>query len=162
MLESSSLRVETHLHHLLHRLTPVCNSASVFVIFPSCRCTNALSWSTRPIAAFPGPLFLRCSGGCSSCALLCAVQGCMSACRTRPEVNPGGPQGGAQTGRSPRGGGGGGWTEAEPPALRNQMLRGVPPPRQDRFSGSPERTRRPNGRPEFRTIDYKITKCATL
>ena len=51
------------------------------------------------------------SGGCSSCALLCAVQGCMSACRTRPAANPGGPQGGAQTGRSP--GGGGGWREAE-------------------------------------------------
>ena len=61
----------------------------------------------------------------------------MSACRTRPAANLGGPQGGAQTGRSP----GGGWTEAEPPALRNQMLRGIPPPRQDRFRLS-ERTRR--------------------
>ena len=63
------------------------------------------------------------SGGCLSCALLCALQGRMSACRTRPAANPGGPQGGAQTGRSP---GGGGWTEAEPPQLRNQMLRGFP------------------------------------
>ena len=66
------------------------------------------------------------SGRCSSCALSCAVQGRMSACRTRPAANPGGPQGGAQTGRSPGGGGGGGWTEAEPSRLRNQMLRGFP------------------------------------
>ena len=46
------------------------------------------------------------SGGCSSCALLCAAQRCMSACRTRVAANPGGPQGGAQTGR--RWGGAGG------------------------------------------------------
>ena len=31
----------------------------------------------------------------------------MSACRTEPAANPGGPQGGAQTGRSPEGGAGG-------------------------------------------------------
>ena len=47
------------------------------------------------------------SGGCSTCALLCAALGRMSACRTRPAVNPGGPQGGAQAGRSPGGGGAG-------------------------------------------------------
>ena len=45
MLESSSFRVEARFHHLLHRLTADCNSASFFIVFPSCRCTNALSWS---------------------------------------------------------------------------------------------------------------------
>ena len=45
-------------------------------------------------------------GRCLACALLCATQGRMSACWTRPAANPGGPQGGAQTGRSPGGGAG--------------------------------------------------------
>ena len=97
-------------------------------------------------------------GRCFSCALLCAALGRMSACRTRPAANPGGPQGGAQTGRSP---GGGGWTEAEPSRLRNQMLRG--------FSRYPARTfsALTNGHTETHTGDQNsesITnyKCATL
>ena len=70
------------------------------------------------------------SGGCFSCALLCAVQGCMSACRTEPAANPGGPQGGAQTGRSPGGGLDGSWAaRASKPNVAGHL-----PPRQDRFS----------------------------
>ena len=62
------------------------------------------------------------SGGCLSCALICAVQGRMSVCRTGPAANPGGPQGGAQTGRRP----GGGWREADPSWAPKPNV--VPPP----------------------------------
>ena len=96
-------------------------------------------------------------GRCLACALLCATQGRMSACRTRPATNPGGPQGGAQTGRSP----GGGWTEAEPPALRNQMLRGFSRYPARTFSALGTDTRRHHRRPEFSKNELQITKCIT-
>ena len=99
------------------------------------------------------------SGGCSSCALLCAALGRMSACRTQPAANPGGPQGGAQTGRSP---GGGGWTEAEPSRLRNQMMRGFSRYPARTFSAHSERTLRHTRRPEFTQNRLQITTGATL
>ena len=91
------------------------------------------------------------SGGCFFCALLCAVQGHMSACRTEPAANPGGRQGAAQTGRR----WGGGWTEAEPPALRNHMLRGFPryPARTFYGSWNGHTETLTHGRPEFRMND---------
>ena len=110
MLESASLHVATCRHHLLHPFTPVLQFCLFFIVFPSCRCTNLY---LSPLDLSPWSLGLSSSprsGSCSSFALLCAMQGCMSACRTEPAANPGGPQGGAQTGRSP---GGGGWREAE-------------------------------------------------
>ena len=85
----------------------------------------------------------------------------MSACRTEPAANPGGvgAQGGAQTGRSP----GGGWTEAEPPALRNQMLWGIPPPRQDRFRLSRTDTETHTWETEFTQLitNYKVRHIIT-
>ena len=70
-------------------------------------------------------------GRCFTSARSYAAQGHMSACRTRPAANPGGPQGGAQTGRRP---GGGGWKEAEPPSAPKPNVAGVSQvPRQDLF-----------------------------
>ena len=81
-----------------------CNSA-LFPRFCLHHCPVSVRLTYRH--AFPGPLFLSLARGrCLACALLCASQGRMSACRTRPAANPGGPQGGAQTGRSPGGGAG--------------------------------------------------------
>ena len=93
------------------------------------------------------------SGGCSRlrAPLRCAgPHVCMSdTARSQPWRPPGGGSDRAKSG-------GGGWTEAEPPALRNQMLRGVPPPRQDRFR-LPERTHGDH----TGKLSYKITKCIT-
>ena len=104
-LESAAIHVEACRHHLLHRLTPNCNSASFFLVFhrviAPVLCLGSLDLSPRS----SGLSSSAARGCCLACALLCAAQGRMSACRTRPAANPGGPQGGAQTGRSPGGGG---------------------------------------------------------
>ena len=106
MLESASFHVATCHHHLLHHLTPVCNSVPFFLVFHRVVAPVLCLGSLEPSPCSLGLSSSPGSGGCSSCALLCAVQGCMSAFRTELAANPGGPQGGAQTGRSPGGGAG--------------------------------------------------------
>ena len=103
VLESASIRAEARRHHLLYNLTPVLQfcALSSFLLAPML-CLGPLDLSPHSLGLSSSPG----SGGCSSCALLCALRGRMSACRTRPAANPGGPQGGAQTGRSPGGGAG--------------------------------------------------------
>ena len=116
MLQSAAICVEDRRRHLLRHLTPALQFCVVSSFLPApLSCLGPLD---------PSPCSLGLSshagsGGCSTCALLCALQGRMSACRTRPAANPGGPQGGAQTGRSPGGGAGGKLTR---PGLRNHML----------------------------------------
>ena len=112
-------------HHPLHHLASVCNSVS-FSSF--CRCTNLCLGLLDPSPHSLGFSSSAQSGRCSSSARSCAAQGHMSACRTRPAANPGGPQGGAQTGR--RWGGGAGRKLSRPAPKPN--VAGVSQvPRQD-------------------------------
>ena len=98
------------------------------------------------------------SGRCSSNARSCAAQGHMSACRTRPAANPGGPQGGAQTGR--RWGGGGAGRKLSRPGFETKCCRAFRQPCQDRLHGSRTDTRRPDGSQNSEQItNYK---CITL
>ena len=125
MLESAAICVEDRRRHLLRHLTPALQFCVVSSFLPApLSCLGPLDLSPRSsgLSSSAG------SGGCSSCALLCASQGCMSACWTEPAANPGGPREGLRQGDVR----GGGWTEAEPSRLRNQMLRG--------FSRYPART----------------------
>ena len=110
ILASASVRVEDRLHHLLHHLATKLQFCALSLFLP------ASMLCLGPLALLPRSSGLSSStarGRCLAYALLCVAQGRMSACRTRPAANRGGPQGGTQTGRSP----GGAWTEAEPPAL---------------------------------------------
>ena len=101
ILASASVRVEDRLHHLLHHLATKLQFCALSSFLPApMLCLGLLDPSPRSLGFSSSPL----RGRCSSCALLCAAQGHMSACRTRPAANPGGPQGGAQTGRRPGGG----------------------------------------------------------
>ena len=106
MLDSASFHVEACRRHLLHHLTTKLQFCVVFIIFPSCRCTSFCLGPLDLSSRSPGLPSSTARGLLLACALLCAVQDCMSACRTRLAANPRDPQGGAQTGRSPGGAGG--------------------------------------------------------
>ena len=142
----------------LHRLTPVCHPAALLLLSPACSRTNILSWSLDLSPPSLGFSPSTQSGRCSSSARFCAAQGRMSACRTRPAANPGGPQGGAQTGRRPGGGAG---RKLSRPRSETKCCGGFPGTPPGPFSAL-ERTRRlTHGRPEFKNR-LQITKCAAL
>ena len=153
-LHPSALKLR--LPHLLHQLTPVCNSASSSSFFHRVVApASVLVHLTHRRAPWTSlPLF----------AGVAALLACSPAPRRAAYPHVGhGPQ---PTLEAPREGlrqgdvRGGGWTEAEPPALRNQMLRGIRHPARTVFRLSKMDTETPLGRPEFSNNEL-ITKCAS-
>ena len=125
-----------HCHHQRLHLTPVCHCTSFF------HCAATPGSCLGPLDLSPRSLGFSSSarsGRCSSSARSCAAQGRMSACRTRPAANPGGPQGGAQTGR--RWGGGSG-RKLSRPCSETKCCGGFPGTPPGPFTAQTERTRR--------------------
>ena len=154
VLEPSSFRVETRRHHPLHHLTPICNSASFFLLVSSCRCTSLLSWSAWPLATFPGPLFLRCSGSLPRLRAPLRFAGphvrMSDTARSQPWRPPG-----RGSDRAKSGGGGAG-RKLSRPGFETKWCRAFRQPCQDRLHGSRTDTRTLRREPEFRWTDYKL------